>query len=227
MKKLWRYFSAFEKSLWACSVALITLSFCLGGDFYPLSLIASLVGVTALIFVAKGNVIGQFLCIAFSILYAIVSYTQSYYGEMITYLGMSLPSAAVACFYWLKNPSKSGRSEVQIAKMTAKKLAWLCVSALLVTVAFYFILRYFHTNNLLLSTLSVTTSYLASMLTVYRSPFYAVAYACNDLVLIGLWIYACFSSLAYLPMLLCFFAFLFNDLYGFYNWKRLQKKQRE
>lgn len=227
MKKLWQYFSNFEKGLWLGSVLVITLSFCLGGDFYPLSLIASLVGVTALIFVAKGNVIGQFLCVVFSILYALVSYTQRYFGEMITYLGMSLPSALVACVFWLKNPSKAGKSEVQIAKMTGKKTAFLCVSSLLVTVLFYFILRYFHTNNLYLSTLSVTTSFLASMLTIYRSPYYAVAYAGNDLVLIGLWLYACFSSLAYLPTLLCFFAFLFNDLYGFYSWKKRQRTQME
>ena len=99
------------------------------------------------------------------------------------------------------------------------------ISTLLITILFYYILRYFNTNNLYLSTLSVATSFVASMLTIYRSPYYAVAYAGNDLVLIGLWIYACFSSLAYLPTLLCFFTFFFNDLYGFYSWKKRQKTQ--
>lgn len=227
MKKFWNYFTSFEKVLWFSSVLIITLSNVLFGAFYPLALTTSLVGVTALIFVAKGNVIGQFLCVIFSILYALVSYTQSYYGEMLTYLGMSLPSALIACIVWLKNPSKAGKSEVKIAKMTTKKALFLSASTLAVTVLFYFILRYFNTNNLHLSTLSVATSFVASMLTIYRSPYYAIAYAGNDLVLIGLWVYACFSSLAYLPTLLCFFAFFFNDLYGFYSWNKRQRLQGE
>lgn len=223
--KILQYFTPFEWCLWIGSVVTIAAAFALGGDFKPLTLVSSLVGVTALIFLAKGNVIGQFLVIAFAILYALVSWQQRYFGEMITYLGMSLPSAAVACVSWLKNPSDKGASEVQVARLTHKKCVWLVISTLAVTAAFYFILKYFHTNNLVLSTVSVATSFVASMLTIFRSPLYAVAYAANDLVLIGLWVFACFSSLAYLSMVICFIAFLLNDLYAFFNWKRIQKRQ--
>ena len=220
-----RYFSPFEWTLWIGSVAVIALSFLLGGEFHILTLIASLVGVTALIFIAKGNVIGQFFVIVFSALYALVSLEQRYYGEMITYLGMSLPAAAVACVSWLKTPSKQGKNEVQVATMSATKWFWLVLSTILVTFAFYFILRFFNTNNLLVSTISVTTSFLASMLIILRSPYYALAYAANDIVLIVLWTFSSFLSIAYLPMVICFVAFLLNDLYAFYNWKRMQKRQ--
>ncbi len=222
-----RYFSPFEWALWIGSVAVIALSFLLGGEFHILTLIASLLGVTALIFIAKGNVVGQFFVIVFSVLYALVSLEQRYYGEMITYLGMSLPAAAVACVSWLKNPSQKGKNEVQVATMSAMKWFWLVFSTILVTVAFYFILRFFNTNNLLVSTISVTTSFLASMLIILRSPFYALAYAANDIVLIVLWVFSSFVSIAYLPMVVCFVAFLLNDLYAFYNWKRMQKRQNE
>ena len=225
-KKFLQYFSPMEWTIWMVSVLVITLAFCLVGAFQPLTLVASLVGVTSLIFIAKGNVLGQFLIILFSILYAIVSYTQRYYGEMITYLGMSLPSAAVACVTWLKNPSKKGKSEVQIAEMSGKKWLFLAVFAAAVTAAFYFILKAFDTNRLYLSTLSVTTSIVPATLLIFRNPYYAVGYACNDLVLIGLWTYSCFSSLSYLPMLVCFITFFVNDMYGFYNWKRMQKRQK-
>ncbi len=227
MKKVFAYFSPFEWGLWGVSTLAIALSFSLSGDFHTLTLIASLLGVTALIFLAKGNVIGQFLIIAFSILYALVSWEQRYFGEMITYLGMSLPSAAVACVSWLKNPSDKGASEVKVSSMTAKKWLWLSVAAIAVTVAFYFILAYFNTNNLIVSTISVTTSFFASMLMILRSRAYAVAYAANDIVLVVLWIAACFQSLSYLPMVVCFIAFLFNDLYAFINWKRIQNRQAQ
>lgn len=226
-KKLLQYFSPFEWGLWGGSIAAIALSFCLSGDFHPLTLLSSLLGVTSLIFIAKGNVIGQFLVSVFSIFYALVSWEQRYYGEMLTYLFMSLPAAIVACVTWIKNPSQRGKNEVKVATVSKANLFWLVSAALSVTIAFYFILAYFQTNNLIVSTISVFTSFLASALLIFRSRYYALAYAANDVVLIILWTYSSFASLAYLPMVICFASFLFNDLYAFYNWKRIQKRQSE
>lgn len=227
LKKLLSYFSVFEWILWLTSIAAILISFLLSGDFYPLTLITSLLGVTALIFIAKGNVVGQFLIILFSILYGIISYNFRYYGEMITYIFMSLPAAVVACISWLKNPSKKGVNEVKVDTMSAPKWIWTAILALVATVIFYFILKYFHTENLILSTVSVTTSMFAASLLFLRSPYYALAYATNDIVLIGLWTFASIESLSYIPMVVCFVAFLCNDTYGFINWKRMQKRQAE
>ncbi|MBQ9728317.1 MAG: nicotinamide mononucleotide transporter [Clostridia bacterium] len=227
LKKYLSYFSKFEWGLWGFSFCLILISFLCSGDFYPLTLVASLVGVTALIFIAKGNVIGQFLIILFSILYGIISIRNRYYGEMATYLFMSAPSAIIACIHWLKNPSDKGFSEVKIGSLSKKKLLFTCGMAAVVTVVFYFVLKYFHTNVLWLSTVSVTTSFFAAILLIYRSPYYALAYVANDLVLVGLWIFAAVNDLSYLPMIVCFSAFLCHDTYSFYNWKKMEKRQKQ
>jgi nicotinamide mononucleotide transporter PnuC len=226
MKKLLSYFSPFEWGLSIISSIVIICSYLCSKDFYFLTLIASLVGVFALTFLAKGNVIGQFLTIVFGILYSIVSVKFRYYGELITYLFMSVPAAACACISWLKHPSKQGKSEVKVATMSKKQWIYLVAITCLFTMIFYFILRCFHTPNLFFSTLSVTTSTCASVLVIFRSRYYAVAYACNDIVLIILWTLAAMRSLSYLPVIFCFAAFLVNDLYAFYNWKRLQTKQQ-
>ena len=225
MKKLFSYFSPFEWSVFLLSTGSILLSFLLSGDFYILTLIASLVGVCALLFIAKGNVVGNFLIVVFSILYSIVSVRFRYYGELITYLFMSTPAAISACISWIKNPSKHSKNEVQISVLSKKQWLFVSIASILLTIVFYFILRYFGTANLLLSTLSITTSAYASLLVILRSRYYAIAYALNDVVLILLWILASIHTLSYLPMVICFLAFLLNDLYGFYNWKRMQKKQ--
>jgi nicotinamide riboside transporter PnuC len=94
-----------------------------------------------------------------------------------------------------------------------------------VTAVFYFILAWFNTANLFLSTLSVTTSFIAAYLSFRRSPFFAVAYAANDVILIGLWILASMEDPRYVSVVVCFIAFLFNDLYGFYSWLRMAKRQ--
>ena len=225
LKQIFSYFSIFEWCLWIGSILAVTLSFILSGEFYILTLIASLVGVSSLIFIAKGNVVGQFLIIIFSILYGIVSIRFRYWGEMITYLFMSLPAAVSASITWLKNPSAESKNEVMVATMTKKKFLLSILVSILVTIAFYFILRYLNTANLWLSTLSVATSFLAASFLFLRSRYYALAYAANDIVLIGLWTLASLQSLSYLPMVVCFVAFLCNDLYGFINWKRIQDRQ--
>lgn len=214
----------FEVGLWLTSIAVIFTSSFFSGTEGVVSGIASLIGVTALIFVAKGMITGQVLCIIFALLYGIISLFFKYYGETFTYIGMSLPMAVVSLISWLRHPYKD-TDEVSIDHMTPKKFILVGVSAIAVTAIFYFILKWLGTANLLFSTLSITTSWAAAMLTFLRSPYYAIAYALNDIVLIVLWILAAFTDISCLPMVFCFVMFLANDLYGFYNWKRMQKNQ--
>ena len=92
---------------------------------------------------------------------------------------------------------------------------------------FYFILKALGNANLLFSTISVTTSFLASYMTFMRSPYYAIGYSANDIVLIILWIMASIENISYLPMIACFVMFLANDLYGFINWRKMEKRQKD
>lgn len=227
MKKRFAYFSKMELILWSVSVIFIVLSFCIFDRENCLTLIASLIGVTSLIFNAKGNPIGQALMIAFSLLYGIISYTFAYYGEMITYLGMTMPMAVFALISWLKNPYKGNRSEVRVNRIGKAEQILMWLLTLVVTVIFYFILKHFNTVNIIPSTLSVTTSFLAVYLTFRRCPAFALAYAANDIVLIILWALASLTETRYISVAVCFVAFLFNDIYGYCNWQRMKKRQSE
>ncbi len=226
MKNPFKDLTKFEFVLWLSSVFVITLCFLLAPGKDYLTLIASLIGVTALIFVAKGYVIGQILCVIFALFYGVISFYFRYYGEMITYLCMSAPIAVISIISWAKNPYKDS-AEVTVHRMTKGQIAVMFLFAAVVTVAFYFILKALGTANLIVSTLSVTTSFLASWLTFMRSPYYALAYALNDIVLIVLWLLASIENIAYAPMIACFVMFLLNDVYGFLNWKRMQARQKE
>ena len=170
------YFSKAEIALWCASVALIVLSFGLFDRENYLTLLASLIGVTSLIFNAKGNPFGQFLMVLFSLLYGVI-------------------------FMW--------------------------IATILVTILFYFILDWFDTANMIPSTISVTTSFLAVYLTFRRSPYFALAYASNDMVLIVLWVLASLQDIQYVSVVVCFVAFLFNDIYGFVSWRRMEQGQRQ
>lgn len=218
-------FSKTEIALWISSVSVIILSFCLFDRMNYLTLCASLIGVTSLIFNAKGNPIGQLLMVAFSLLYGIISYTFDYYGEMITYLGMTMPMAVFALISWLRNPYNGNRSEVKVNHIRKKEVILMWIGTLVITAIFYFVLAFFHTANMIPSTISVATSFLAVYLTFRRSPYYALAYAANDVVLIVLWVLASLQDRTYLSVVVCFVAFLFNDCYGFICWQKMKERQ--
>ena len=221
------YFTKGERLLWIGSVFMIVLSFLVFDRTNYLNLAASLTGVTSLIFCAKGNPVGQLLIVIFSVMYGIISYSFSYYGEMLTYLGMTAPMAVAALISWMRNPYNGSRSEVKVNRLKSKEIFFMIIPTAAVTLIFYYVLKAFGTANLIPSMLSVTTSFIAVYLTFRRSAFYAAAYAANDIVLIVLWVWASFSDISYMSVAVCFMTFLVNDLYGFISWRRMGKRQEE
>ena len=224
MKRL-NCFTKFELILWSSSVLFILVSFLIFDRTNYMTLTASLIGVTSLIFNAKGNPFGQLLMIIFSILYGVISFSFAYYGEMITYLGMTAPMALFALVSWLKNPYKGNRSEVKVNRIKSREIVFMLALSVVVTIVFYFILVYFNTANIVPSTISVTTSFIAAYLTFRRSPYFALAYALNDIVLIVMWIMATLTDISYLSVIICFAMFLINDIYGYLNWLKIEKRQ--
>lgn len=138
-----------------------------------------------------------------------------------------MPMAVFALVSWLRNPFNGKKSEVAVNKISKKEHLFMWVLAVFVTTVFFFILKSFNTANIIPSTISVTTSFIAVYLTFRRSPYYALGYAANDIVLIILWTLASLQNTKYISVTVCFTAFLINDIYGFINWRRMEKKQHE
>ena len=176
-------------------------------------------------FAQSGSLITA-VSVVFAVGYAIISFSYKYYGEMFTYVFLTAPSAIAAIISWIKNPYKE-TEVVKVADLTPKKAALVFALGISVSIGFYFLLGALDTANLIISTISVLTSFIASAFTYLRSPYYAIAYSLNDVVLITMWILATVERPAYLPMIFCFLMFLVNDLYGFVNWKRLKKEQNK
>ncbi len=226
LKNPFKDLSKFELGLWISSVLVIIVSFVLAGGDSVLNTVASVIGVTALIFVAKGYVLGQVLTVVFAVFYGIISFFMKYYGEMITYMFMTAPIAIMAVVSWIRHPYE-GTKEVQVNKLNRKQVYSIIIFGVIITTIFFFILRWLNNASLIVSTVSITTSFVASYLTFLRSPYYALAYAANDIVLIILWVIATVKELSYLPMVLCFVMFFANDIYGYYNWQRMRKRQEK
>ncbi len=212
-------FTKREWILWLGSLATIFIANMFSESFDMLTFLASGIGVTSLVFAAVGNVWSQILMIVFSILYGIISMQFHYWGEMFTYLGMTMPMAIWSTITWLKNPSEGG-NEVEIRKITKQNIVWILMSCIIVTFLFSMILLKLNTPNLLFSIISIATSFLAATLTMLRSSYYALGYAANDVVLVIMWTLAAIENPVYISVIVIFIIFFFNDMYGFISWKK-------
>lgn len=225
LKSLVSYFTKFEIALWIVAVLLIVIPFFVFDTKNYMTLFVSILGITAIVFIAKGNPIGQMMMVVFGIIYALISYEMAYYGEMLTYIGMTVPMAVLSLISWLKNPFNNNRAQVKINTITKKDYILMSVLAVVVTIIFYFILDFFNTANIAVSTLSITTSFIAVFLSYKRSRFFALGYLVNDIVLITLWVLASIHDIKYVSVASCFVAFMFMDSYTFINWSRIKKQQ--
>lgn len=222
--KLLRYFTKSEWFIWLFSFAAILSVYLLfGGEW--LSCGASFLGVTSILLNAKGNPLGQLLMVIFSLAYGVISFGFGYYGEVLTYLGMTAPMAVLALVAWLRHPYKGNRSEVAVNRVKKGEMVFAVLLSAAVAVLFYFPLKSFHTANLIPSTLSVFTSFLAVYLTFRRSEWFSLAYAANDVVLIVLWSLASAKDLSYLSVTVCFCMFFISDCYGFISWRKMRRRQ--
>lgn len=215
---------ASDWALWLGSLAVVAVSNFLGGDVDPLTLIAALTGVTALMLAAKGQVFAQYLMIVFCLLYGAISCRFRYWGEMLTYLGMSLPMAVWSAVTWRRNTgARGGQRRGHPPPDRAGDMALLVLATVAVTALFGWLLAALDTPNLGFSILSVATSFLAAALTMLRSSYYGLGYAANDIVLVVLWVLASCEDPAYIPVAVNFGIFLFHDFYGFLSWKKRER----
>lgn len=226
MKKLFKNWKWYELIYLAISVLVIIVSFVAvkSRDWFVLA--NALFGVIQTLLVAKGLVYAPFVCLLDLVFYLIISFEQKYYGEVAISLLLTLPLIISSIVTWIKNRSNTNRSIVKVASISKKEILILALATVVGTMGAYFVLKAFNTNQLLVSTLSVVTSIVASYLLLRRSRFYAIVYMLNDIVLIVLWSLSVVSvGLVYLPTVLCFCFYFINDAYGLLCWSRTGKIQ--
>jgi len=180
---------------------------------------------TALL-LAKGKYACYIIGIISTFFYAFVSYSNSYYGEVIIAMCCTLPLMIVGLVNWLKHQDNT--NTVVIKEISKKELIIVLLTQAIMFIGYYYLLKIFNTNNLLVSTFSIIASIIATYLTARRSEYGFVGFIINDIILITLWsIPVIGGNTNLIPVLLCPVLLLINDIYGVYNWKKIKNKQKE
>ncbi len=228
IKKFLKYFTPLEWTIMLVTLTAISIGFGISKDRSALSYASSVVGVVSILFNSKGNVVGQFINIAFAALYGIYSYTQHYYGEMIIYFAIMTPIYVFSIVSWIKHKYNGRKNEVAINTLKKKEFLFAGLGALACTAAFYFLLRALDTDNLIVSTISLTTSISAAYLMLRRCEYYSVCFIFNDVILITLWAMKIpDSGLSVLPSVIAFGTFLIVDVYCFFSWRAIHRRQAQ
>jgi len=224
LKSILKDWTMFEKILLFGSVILVSL---VGLIFKSdlLTTICSIVGIITALLLAKGKNLGQIFGLLIVALYTIVSFKNGYYGEVIIYLCIMLPMYIMGIISWIKHQNKDTNT-VEVNKIKLKEWIIVLIISIIAFVIIYFLLEMFNTKQLFISSLSVIDSLFAIYLGVRRSKYSFYFYVVNDLILIVLWgIPVISGSLILLPMVFNPTINLINDIYGIYNWKKLEKIQ--
>ena len=222
MKAKWNWF---EIGLLSVSVVAIICCFIFSSDKDYLSLASSILGVVTVVFTSKGLLLAPILSVVYSIVYTIISVGQRYYGEAIIYMLIMIPMQVITIVGWFRN-KKTDSDVVEVGKVSKKEYLILSGVTVVMTFAFYFLLKVLNTAQLVVSTISLITSALATYLVFRRSSNYALFYILNDIILIVLWTIALAAQgTSFLPVVVSFYVFFINDVYGFIRWKRQEKLQ--
>ena len=225
MKKVLKGLNLFELLYLIFGTLIVVVCFIFTPEKNWLVLVTAVLGVVAFFSVAKGYFIAPILNIIYSGLYIVMALTQKYYGEIVlSCLCILLNIFAIVS--WFKNRNKEDKNIVQVNDLKWQEYVAVIVSAALLTVGFYYILRAIGTAQALTGAISMILSLSAEYLALRRSNWYALGYILNDVTVMVLW---CFtlsgSGLEFLPTILSFGVYFVNDVYGLINWNLLKHKQ--
>ena len=224
--KLLKEWTIFEKILLFGSIIVISsVGLVFKSDLLTTS--CSLLCIITVLLIAKGKNIGQVLGVLVTIMYSVVAYKNKYYGEVLINLLLMLPLYIIGIITWINHKDEK-TNFVEINSIQKKE--WIIVAIVFICafIGIYNLLKFFNTNELIVSTISVLVSLFAAYLQMRRSRYSFSFYLINDIVLMFLWgIPVIHGNYTLFPILLNPMVNFINDMYGSYNWKRTEKIQKD
>ena len=223
MKKLFSDWTKFEIALLLFSL-LIVISSGILCNSRLLTIICSITGIVFALTQAKGKVISQFIGLILVLLYSILSFQNKYYGEVLIYIFIMLPLFIFGIVSWIRNVNHETNT-VEKNDLTKKEWFILTTISTGLFIGLYYLLKYFNTSQLFISTLSMVTSLFATYLVARRSKYGFLFYIGNDIILFILWgIPVIQGELLLIPMLFNPIINFINDSYAWISWNKKCKE---
>lgn len=189
----------------------------------PLNIIAGLAGVVSVVMCAKGRTMFYFVGFIQTITYLILAWQNNFYGEVIENL-FYFVTMIWGIFVWKKNEIKNedGTEDVIAKKFTPTQWILSIVGTILATLVMGCWLDSIGSAQAYTDAATNVMAIFAQILMVRRYREQWVWWFVIDVFCIKLWLVAGNWS-----MVAMYIAWTANTIYGFINWSKLHKNQRE
>ena len=227
MNKVKAFFSDWstKEKLWLAFVLVFqTVAWAINKETWFM-LIMTLTSSLNLVFGAKGKVIGLYFAIINSAMYAYNCMGIPLYGEVMYNVLYSIPVSAVAIILWKKNTAEGG--EVKFRTMTSKFLMGTAVLTIAGVFVYAQILKLMGGGFAFMDSLTTVVSVIASMLYLLRYSEQWLMWIIVNALSIVMWIMVFVSgdhSALLVIIMKC--VNLCNSSYGYWNWRKIAKKNQ-
>lgn len=224
IKNYFKDWNTFEKTYVILSFMLIIATNILANGTI-ITTLYNICYIAGAILAAKGKVENYIFWFVGVFIYSIISFNQHYYGEIIINIVISLPLMIIGIIDWLKHKDDVNNSIV-INNLSIKEISIVLLSQFIMFFGYYYLLKFFNTEELIISSLSIVASVLAMYFEARRSELCYYSYLTNDVIILSLWLIPVIKgNTMLLSVVICPTLLFINDIYGVYNWKRLKKIQ--
>lgn len=228
MEKTKRFFtdwSRFEISwLILSTVIMIVLSVIWGDNL--LALISGITGILGVVLAAKGKVSTYIFATVNVAIYALLTFQNHLYGEFMLNAFYYIPMNFIGFYLWSKHKDNES-GEVEGKKLTGRQTVILFAAVAVVVLVYWQILRRIGGQLALIDAMSTVFSVVALIMQVARYAEQWLLWIIVNVVSVVMWLLLIGKDSSAVTMVVMWVAYLFNSVYGYYNWRKLADKNVE
>jgi nicotinamide mononucleotide transporter len=225
MKNYFKDWNTFER-VWLLAFTLVNIYLFFAWHDTIIGLVASITGMLCVVLTAKGRISSFYFGLVNILAYSWVAYQSAYYGDVQLNMLYFLPMTFVGIYYWKKNQRKDKKqTDIKVRSLAVKeKIIWLIVS--LVVLAIYgLFLKYLNGTLPFVDASTTIFSIIATILLNKRLTDQWYYWIMVDVLSIVMWVYIFITRGSDVSMLVMWAAFLVNAIYGYYNWRKMERSQ--
>ncbi|RNB78404.1 nicotinamide riboside transporter PnuC [Brevibacillus panacihumi] len=219
----------FEK-IWLVLFTIVNIYLFFAFEDSLLGLISSLSGMLCVVLVAKGKISNYYFGIIQTGTYAYISFGYSLYGEAMLNGLFYFPAQFIGLYMWSRHRTQTSiqGEDVAVKRLTKKGWMILILIAVVGSILYAELLHVIGGQEVRLDSAAVVLSVLAQILMLKRYAEQWALWIAVNVLSISLWVVTLIKQGGNdMNMVVMWSAFLVNSIYGYYNWIKLSKVQKQ
>lgn len=222
IKDFFKGWTRFEIGWLLISTIIMVVLSILWGD-NTLALISGITGILGVVLAAKGRVSTYVFATVNVAIYAFLTFNNHLYGEFMLNAFYYIPMHLVGFYLWSKHKNKESH-DVEGKSLNSKQIVILFIAVAIVVVGYWQILSHIGGQLALIDAMSTVFSVVALIMQVARYAEQWLLWIVVNVVSVIMWGLLIGKDSSAVTMVVMWVAYLFNSVYGYYNWKKLAKK---